>query len=89
VENFAFHDALAKIWQWVAWSNKAVDENKLWELVKTDKEKFKEIAGQVASALVSIAGQLKPFMPETSQKILDIIQSEKVTKSEPLFPRIP
>ncbi len=88
LENFAFHDALAKIWQWVAWSNKAVDENKLWDLVKTDKEKFTEICGQVASAIVSIAIQLKPFLPETSEKILQIIQAEKITKSEPLFPKI-
>lgn len=88
VEQFKFHEALAKIWGWVAWGNKAVDENKLWELVKTDKTKFTEIIGQLASAIVSIANQLSPFMPETSKKILEIISADKIVKSEPLFPKV-
>lgn len=89
VENFRFHEALAIAWQWVAWSNKTVDENKLWELGKTDIVKFTELAGQLASAIAFTAEQLKPFLPETSEKILKIITAEKITKCEPLFPRIP
>ena len=88
VENFHFHEALAIIWQWVAWCNKTVDENKLWALGKTDLPKFKEIAGQLVSSLAFIGEKLKPFLPETSAKILKIIKAEKITKCDPLFPRI-
>ena len=88
VENFRFHEALAIAWQWVAWGNKTVDENKLWELGKSDLPKFKEISGQLASSIAFIAEKLKPFLPETSGKILEIITAEKISKAEPLFPRI-
>lgn len=89
VENFRFHEALGIAWQWVAWGNKAVDENKLWELGKTDVAKFAELAGQIASAIAFTAEKLKPFLPETSRKITQIITAEKIIKCEPLFPRIP
>ena len=89
VEQFRFHEALAIAWQWVAWGNKTVDENKLWELGKTDLEKFTEIVGPLASSIAFVAEKLKPFLPETSKKISAIINAEKITKAEPLFPRIP
>lgn len=89
VENFRFHEALGIIWQWVQWGNKTVDENKLWELGKTDLDKFKEIANGLASSIAFIAEKLKPFLPETAEKINQIINAEKITKAEPLFPRIP
>src|SRR5581483_7294806 len=88
VENFRFHEALAIAWQWVAWGNKTVDENKLWELGKSDIKKFTELAEQLASAIVFTAEKLRPFMPESSEKILQIIQAEKIVKAEPLFPKI-
>jgi methionyl-tRNA synthetase len=88
IEEFKFHDALAKIWEWVAWGNKAVDENKLWELGKSDVKKFEEISSQVLSCVLTAAIHLRPFLPETSQKIQDIISAEKIVKAEPLFPKI-
>lgn len=88
IENFRFHEALAKIWEWVTWGNKAVDENKLWELAKTDPEKFKEITIGLLSAIKTIALVLEPFIPETSKKILDHLSKEKITKIDQLFPRI-
>jgi len=88
IENFRFHEALSIIWQWVQWCNKTVDENKLWELGKTDIKKFEQLANQLSSALFFIAQTLKPLLPETSEKILKIITAPKITKAEPLFPRI-
>jgi hypothetical protein len=39
--------------------------------------------------LYNIALGLKPFMPNKSQEILDIITAKKVKKpKEPLFPRL-
>ncbi|MBL8030149.1 MAG: methionine--tRNA ligase [Candidatus Doudnabacteria bacterium] len=88
IENYKFHEALAKMWEWVAWGNKAVDENKLWELGKTDVKKFEEISTQILSCLVTTSTHLQPFMPEVSRKILEHLKKEKITKAEPLFPRV-
>ncbi len=88
VRNYKFHEALAKIWEWVAEGNKKVDENKLWELAKTDLDKFAQVSDEVLDILKTVAKHLAPFMPETSEKILAAVTAEKIVKSEPLFPRI-
>src|SRR3989338_2633696 len=83
--DFKFHEALAEIWNAVAWANKTVDENKLWELGKTDIEKFNPIASELIITIESIARNLLPLIPESAQKILDGVTAEKITKVEPLF----
>lgn len=88
IEEFKFNDALAKIWALVAQANKIVDEQKLWSLPKEDMVKFKEYATTVLIICLSVARYLKPFLPETSEKILKIITAEKITKADPLFPRV-
>lgn len=43
----------------------------------------------IVRSLYSVATSLKPFMPNKSQQIIDILTAEKITKPEfPLFPRI-
>lgn len=88
IEQYKFHEALAMIWQYVAWANKTVDENKLWELAKTDLPKFAEVSKQVIDVVKIIAESLAPFMPETSQKILVAVTADKIAKAEPLFPKV-
>ena len=41
------------------------------------------------ATIKQIGEKLAPFMPETAKKISDIVNAEKITKAEPLFPRIP
>ncbi len=88
VQNYKFHEALAKIWEWVAEGNKKVDENKLWELAKTDLDKLARVADEVLDILKTVAKHLAPIMPTISQKILDAVTADKITKAEPLFPKI-
>lgn len=88
VSRYQFHEALALIWEWVALGNKIVDENKLWELAKTDLEAFRGHCAKVLLLLEKIAFQLAPFMPEASGKIKSAVTANKIVKVEPLFPRI-
>lgn len=88
VEKYKFHEALAVIWQEIARANKLVDENKLWELGKTDLEEFAKVAREVLAIIEDVARELLPFIPEAAQKILDSVTADKITKAEPLFPRI-
>lgn len=88
VEDFKFHDALAKIWQLVAIGNKIVDENKLWEQGKTDVEAFRTNCISVFKILANVAHLISPFMPEASAKISEIVYAKKIIKAEPMFPRI-
>ncbi len=88
VAEFKFHEALAKIWEIVSAANKLVDEKKLWELGKNNIEEFTVTSNILIAQIKFVAEKLAPFLPETSSKILQVIQSKKITKSEPLFPKI-
>jgi methionyl-tRNA synthetase len=88
INNYKFHEALALIWQEVSRANKIVDETKLWELGKTDLDEFARVAKEILIIIEDVAEQLLPFIPTSAQKILDAVRKEKITKVEPLFPRI-
>jgi methionyl-tRNA synthetase len=88
IHQFKFHEALALIWQEISRANKIVDETKLWELGKTDLEEFARVAKEVLIIIEDVATQLLPFIPDSAQKILNAVQTDKIVKAEPLFPRI-
>jgi methionyl-tRNA synthetase len=88
VELFRFHDALAKIWEAVAWSNEYIDKNKPWDLAKSDPEKLRRVLSLLAAQLEVIALKLAPFLPHTSERIRACLQSEKIVKINDLFPKV-
>lgn len=65
--------------------DKFIEEKKPWELAKTDYDKFESIMSNLISRIYFISELLKPFMPETSKKIQNILETKK---SEILFERI-
>lgn len=67
--------------------DKKIDEQELWNLVKTDKEKAGRILSDIANEIISLARKLEPFLPETAQKIIKQFESKRIEKQEPLFPR--
>lgn len=88
--NFKFPEALATIWAAIAFGDRAVNENKVWE-IKDEKERAK-ILFNLVSLLSATAEVLLPFLPETSKKIsagiIEDGKTLKVKKIENLFPRI-
>ena len=77
--------ALKYIIMLVSEANKVIDESKPWELVKSDKIKFEEVMGDLTTRLQEIAESLIPFMPETSKKILNSLETKNTNI---LFERI-
>ncbi|MEK9151621.1 MAG: methionine--tRNA ligase [Patescibacteria group bacterium] len=85
IEELRFADALGWIWNIVREANRYIDETKPWELVKTDQAQFETVMRKLLSDIALIASSLRPFMPETSEKIALALQEGK---TEPLFKRI-
>ena len=81
-------EALDEIWKEVNWANKYVEETRLWELTKTHPEEAKKALEELLAAIISVAEGLKPFMPETAEKIIKILESGEMKKGEVLFPRV-
>jgi methionyl-tRNA synthetase len=78
------NQALEDIWGIIRDDDKFIEDNKPWELVKNNKEKFEGVMQKLISNLQLISELLIPFMPETSEKIKKALETKK---TEILFPR--
>jgi methionyl-tRNA synthetase len=85
LENFQIDRALEYIWMFVRDANKYIEENKPWELAKSNEAKFEEVMRKLILDLNIIAELLVPFLPETSAKIKTALETKQV---QPLFQRI-
>jgi methionyl-tRNA synthetase len=71
--------------------NKFLEETKPWSLAKDlskNKTHIQEILTFCAKSLLETGKALSIFMPQTGQKICDILENPKITKSEILFFRV-
>jgi methionyl-tRNA synthetase len=71
----SLHKALIAIWDFINVTNKYIVENEPWSLGKdpANREKLTAIMYNLLSALRSISILLSPFMPQTSEKIMQQI----------------
>jgi methionyl-tRNA synthetase len=81
LKDFKFNEALSVIWKVIGTFDRYIEREKPWESGKNALQ----VASNSLYALKEIAELLKPFLPETSEKILEQL---KTKKSKPLFPRI-
>ncbi len=86
MEEIKLHKALESIWQLISFCDEYIEKNKPWQLIKTEPEKFKQIISELLVTLKEVASLLEPFMPATSEKILNQIKQNKKTAA--LFPRL-
>jgi methionyl-tRNA synthetase len=85
VESFELDRALDAIWRVVSATNAYVNESEPWTLVKQQNEcAFREVLGELYGTLTAIGEVLRPFLPETSERLLcALASSSQVT----LFPK--
>ncbi|MFH0739827.1 MAG: methionine--tRNA ligase [bacterium] len=86
LKDLKIDEALGAVWELIGVCDKIMATEKPWEegneKLKTKNEK---VICYLLFVICSIAEMLAPFMPQTSEKILEQI---KTNKSEPLFPRL-
>lgn len=84
LKEYKFNEALTWIWKTITLADQRVNETKPWEL---EGIALKETLEELVQLIHRIAFNLAPFLPETSEKILNQF-SGKIKSSAPLFPRI-
>ncbi len=84
LDEYRFNDALSLIWEWIRAADQKINQEKPWEL---EGEKAKKILTELSGAIVEIAVNLAPFLPETSEKILNQFSGD-IKSQQPVFPRI-
>lgn len=91
IDSYQFDQALKRIWGNIAGLDNYISKQRPWqqELSEANKTLSNIVIGMTGlSGIRDIAGALRPFMPETAEKILTHFNQEKITKMSPLFPRL-
>ena len=86
IENFMneyeLHKVMERILQSLQFANKQMDETKPWGLVKENIEDFNEIMTLFIEFMRQISYILEPFIPNASEKMLNILGCPKTSKLE-------
>jgi len=88
IEGLKLHNALSLVWEEISKCDIIIDKEKPWELAKKDKKKFEEILGDLLFRIKVIAQALLPFLPDSSKRILDVLEGADTFKDKSLFPRL-
>ncbi len=85
LKEYRFDEALKNIWLEVSQTDQFINEEEPWTL---KGEELKKVLVHLVDHLRSIAFNLKPFLPETAEKIESQFKGPKIKSDAPLFPRI-
>jgi len=69
LDNLAFEQALNVIQDFASFCDKYVEDNKPWQLLKTNLDQFKGVLYNLLEGLRQISWLVSPFMPEVSERI--------------------
>jgi methionyl-tRNA synthetase len=84
IENFEFHLGLTKIWKKIQKADQYVNQKQPWKL---SGEEVQKVLYELVEMITTIATDLYPFLPDTSEKILAIFDGKISAPEKPLFPR--
>jgi len=89
LQEYRLDEAAKRIWNEIARLNQEVAHGKPWEILKSGKiTELNEVLGGWIDGIHRVAIDLRPFLPETSQKIIDALNTRPIEAAKPLFPRI-
>ena len=73
MNNQKIHEYIKLVWDLVNDTNKYFNDQKPWELLKNDIDSFKAVMNNTCELIKRIAILIYPIMPDTSYKILDML----------------
>ena len=79
---FNIHKAMERIWKFLDFLNKKMDEHKPWLIAKESPEKLKEIMPLFLEATRQLSYLLDSFIPATAEKIRNILGVANATTLE-------
>lgn len=87
LDEFDVQKAMNIIWEEIGALDQFIQETRPFSVIKTDDAEGKRLIRECVSKLAAIAKALAPFLPTTSEKILDLIAQNKKPET-PLFKRL-
>jgi len=86
IEGFDLQKATNIIWRYVSELDQRIQKEQPFALIKEDLKKGQIVIVELVEGLHFVAVMLKPFLPKTSEAILECISNNKMP-TEPLFMR--
>jgi len=83
---FEFNRSLDSLWSYIQDLDGLIHEGRPFEVIKTKRRMGEKQIVHLVTEVARIAKHLAPFMPDTSEKILDAVRENR--KPENLFPRL-
>ena len=74
------------IWDFIAATDKIIQEREPFKKIKVDKAEAKKDIQELLARLDMIGTMLKPFLPQTAEKIISLVKENKMPDA-PLFMR--
>ena len=81
IDNFLLHEAVGDIWQLVAFGDKYLDDKAPWKVIKHDEAEFLKIMNNTFYIMYNVTWMLVPFLPETADKIFNVMGADREAKS--------
>lgn len=90
LEKFQFDQALKFLRILISEADSILDETEPWRLISNslNNEKVQKILDSLVEKILDLAVLLQPFLPQTSQTILEQFKGPTIKAQQPLFPRI-
>lgn len=88
LDDFRFNDAIAFIWQKITKVDQYINQEKPWELLKTNIQQANSVLAHCIDQIQEIGVLLDPFLPQTAERVLEQFKGPKIQSQKPLFPRI-
>ncbi|MCK5044162.1 methionine--tRNA ligase [Candidatus Parcubacteria bacterium] len=88
IQDFKFSEALIAVWDLIGYCDRYIEKQQPW---KSEGKELEKILSNLLFALADIAKMLKPFLPETSEKILQQMGTKEklnIKRGELLFPKL-
>ena len=86
LRSYSFNVALTNIWGKISLIDAIINKEEPWKI--SDQKILKEKLYIYAKNVSEIAYDIKPFLPETAEKIEKQFKGPKIISVKPLFPRI-
>src|SRR6266571_5507531 len=86
LEDFRFNDALSFVWQKITLLDRFINDEKPWELAKTNSQRNLSVLAHCVDQIQEIAILLAPFLPETAKLIEEQFKGPTIASQKPMFP---
>lgn len=91
INQYEFNVALALVWDKIRELDQLINQQKPWEFNPENTEEVEKLADFLLTAstkILNISHHLKPFLPETAEKIEGQYKADTIKSAAPLFPRL-